>query len=268
MRRTLLIRTIIRKVVTGMEQKQTSIFAHRGDALHYPENTLAAFKSAIAAGTDGLELDIQLTKDRVPVIIHDERIDRTTDGEGWVRDFTYDEIRKFDAGSWFDQAFSKERIPTLEDVFGLMKNNKVEVNVELKTGIVQYEGIEEELLTLVAEWGYEDRVIVSSFNHYSLAKVREMNPSIETAALCMEALFEPWSYIKTFGATSIHCFFPVAVPEMIEGAHQHGTPLRAFTVNEDHHLKNLISQRIHGVITDDPVKAIQIRNRLYEPGNH
>ena len=79
----------------------------------------------------------------------------------------------------------------------------------------------------------------------------------------MEGLFEPWSYIKTFGATSMHCFFPVAIPEMIEGAQQHGTALRAFTVNEDHHLKNLIHQRIDGVITDDPKKAVRIRQSLY-----
>ena len=247
-----------------MNQKKTRIFAHRGDAIHCPENTLAAFNSAINAGADGLELDVQLTKDETLVVIHDERIDRTTDGEGWVKSFTFNELQAFDAGSWFDPSFNEERIPRLEDVFKLMQQNDLIVNVELKTGIVQYQGIEEQLLTLIAEWGYENRVIISSFNHYSLAKIRELHPAIETAALFMEGLFEPWSYIKTFGATSMHCFFPVAIPEMIEGAQQHGTALRAFTVNEDHHLKNLIHQRIDGVITDDPKKAARIRQSLYE----
>lgn len=117
------------------------IFAHRGYSGKYPENTMIAFKKALECGVDGIELDIQLTKDGEVVIIHDETIDRTTTGKGFVIDYTYEELEKFDASFKFkDLGFNK--IPTLREYFQLVKDYDIVTNVELKTGINEYLGIE------------------------------------------------------------------------------------------------------------------------------
>lgn len=247
-----------------MKEKHSLIWAHRGFAARYPENTMIAFEKALEAGADGIELDVQLTKDGMPVVIHDEQIDRTTTGSGWVNALTYEELAGFDAGSWFDESFSDERIPRLEDVLDLMEEHAFLLNIELKNGLVPYEQLEDIVLKAIRDRALDDRIVLSSFNHYSLKKVREMHPTMETAALFMEGLYEPWTYIRSFQATSLHCFFPVAVPDMIQGAKRNETPLRAFTVNDEAHLKNLIHQRIDGVITDDPEKAVRIRTMIIE----
>lgn len=240
----------------------TLIFAHRGLSKTHPENTMTAFKAARDAGADGLELDVQLTKDHVPVLIHDETVNRTTDGKGWVKDFTYDELRKLDAGSWLHTSYADARIPTLEELLVWASETKLILNIELKSGIVTYHGIEKAVLDLAATYNMTERIIISSFNHYSLVATRELSSNVETAVLFMEGLYEPWNYAKRIGAQSLHCYFPVAVPQLIEGAKRAGTPVRPFTVNDPSHLEAFIRAGCDGIITDNPESAVQIRRRL------
>src|SRR6476619_6139509 len=129
------------------------IFGHRGSMGTMPENTLLGFRHALDLGVDGIELDVQLTKDGELVVIHDEKIDSTTDGTGYVKDYTLNELRQFSAGVAFSnlELFDKdvwalERIPTLEEVFELITPYQIELNIELKTGVFPYEGIEEKVL--------------------------------------------------------------------------------------------------------------------------
>ena len=121
-------------------------FAHRGFSGKYHENTLLAFEKAVEAGADGIELDVQLTKDGEVVIIHDETIDRTTDGKGFVADYTYDELKKIDASYIYKNHYGFNKIPTLKEYFTLIKDTKIITNIELKTGINEYLGIEKKFL--------------------------------------------------------------------------------------------------------------------------
>src|SRR5690554_1471739 len=115
-----------------MDGVEMEIIAHRGDMQHAPENTMAVFRSAYNYKVDGIELDVQFTKDGVPVVIHDDKIDRTTNGRGYVRLFTYEELQQFDAGSWFHKRFCGERIPSLFDVLIWAKEFNMTVLIELK----------------------------------------------------------------------------------------------------------------------------------------
>ena len=146
--------------------KQVQVYAHRGASAYAPENTLPAFALAMEQGADGIELDIHLTKDGELVVIHDEKVDRTTNGTGLVKDYTLAELRGLCADNGME-GFSEARIPTLREVLALVKPSDMMVNIEIKTGILWYDGIEEKALRLVQDMGMQDRVIWSSFNHYS-----------------------------------------------------------------------------------------------------
>ena len=151
----------------------TKNFAHRGFSGKYSENTMLAFQKAIEVGADGIELDVQLTKDGELVIIHDETIDRTTDGKGYVVDYTYEELSKFDASYIYRGKFGFNKIPTLKEYFELVKDLDFITNIELKTGINEYLGIEEKVYQIIKEYKLEKKVIISSFNHFSILRMKK-----------------------------------------------------------------------------------------------
>ena len=160
------------------------IWAHRGCSQIYPENTLTAFEQAAKLpGLTGIELDIQLTKDGEPVVIHDERIDRTTDGFGFVRDYTLKELCTFHIHTGEERA---ERIPTIHEVFDLLEEpfrNGFRLNIELKNSIFPYPGMEEKILKLVHQRGIEKNIVFSTFYAKSLAILHELDPEAECAIL-------------------------------------------------------------------------------------
>ena len=151
------------------------IYAHRGASGHAPENTLEAFRLAMEMGADGFELDVHMSKDGELVVIHDETVDRTTDGTGLVRDLTLNQLKSLDASNGMD-AYRCVKIPTLAEVFHLIRHTRHIVNVEIKTDEWFYPQIEEKCLALAKETGIEDRVIYSSFNHFTLRKLRQLKP--------------------------------------------------------------------------------------------
>lgn len=137
-------------------EKQTLVWAHRGASGYAPENTLEAFQKAVEMGADGVELDVQLTKDGELVVIHDETVDRTSDGSGWVKDFTYARISRFNFNRTHPEGYERAMIPTLEEVYELLKPTGLTINVELKTGVVFYPEIEARVLDLTARMGLEE----------------------------------------------------------------------------------------------------------------
>ncbi|MDQ0340870.1 glycerophosphoryl diester phosphodiesterase [Caldalkalibacillus uzonensis] len=240
----------------------TLIFAHRGAKGTHPENTMIAFQTAEQQGADGIELDVQLSKDGVPVVIHDETVDRTTNGSGWVKDMTYQELQTLDAGSWFDPSFTGQRIPTLNEVLAWVRDTPLLINIELKNGIVPYPNLEQIVIDLVHRYQLEKRVILSSFNHYSLVDIHRLAPHLETAILYMEGLYEPWHYARRIGASALHCYLPAAVPKMIEEAKRAGMPLRPFTVNREEDISSLMQAGCAAIFTDWPERARNIRQTL------
>lgn len=241
--------------------KGTAIFAHRGSKGNRPENTLAAFREAISLGVDGIELDVHMTSDNELVVIHDETVDRTTNGSGYIKDLSLQELKKLDAGSWFSDEYKGEKIPTLEEVFELLKDTKITLNIELKNDVFDYDGIENKVIQEVGKFSYYQNVILSSFNHYSIKKCVDINPGIDTALLFMEALYEPWNYANLVGAKAIHVYEPVAL-YYIKKEQTNRIPIRPFTVNDDEKLEFLIRNKIDAIFTDFPEKALNIRKKL------
>ena len=171
----------------NIHQLPTPLFiAHRGYSARYPENTLAAFNGAIDAGAHMIELDVCLSKDRHLVVIHDETVDRTTNGTGAVKALTLDQLGRLDAGSWFDPRFNTERLPTLAQVLDAVKGHLL-VNIEIKPEAFEADGpadaVERQVLNLVREKNMLDEVLVSSFEWLMLDNLRKLEPGIALGLL-------------------------------------------------------------------------------------
>lgn len=227
-------------------------FAHRGASAYCPENTMAAFEKAVQLGATGIETDVQRTKDGVLVLIHDESLKRTAGLPQLVKDTDYSQLSALDAGSWFHPDYAGERIPTLEQLLSFGKEHSLVLNLELKNGVVLYEGMETEVISLVEQYGMSDKVVLSSFNHYSLALCKQLAPEIATGVLYMEGLYRPWDYAATLGANALHAFFYAVLPEWVEEARKAGVAYHPFTVNETADLQRMLHAKVAGIITDYP----------------
>lgn len=239
---------------------KTKIYAHRGSKGTYPENTMPAFEEAVRLGVDGIELDVHLSKDGELIVIHDEKVDRTTNGKGNVRDMTLEELKKLDAGSWFREEFAGTRIPVLGEVLKLLKGSGIRLNVEIKSDVIPYEGIEEKVLEALEKYEYKSHAIISSFNHYSLKRVHQLDSEIETAILFMEVLYEPWKYAAGIGASALHVYAPVAYAEASREAERNQFPVRVFTINKEEQMRELLDLGVDTIMTDYPEKAMQVRD--------
>ncbi len=240
----------------------SKIFAHRGSAGTHPENTMAAYIEAERVGAEGLEIDVHLTKDGKLAVIHDDTVDRTTNGSGRVRDYTLAELQQLDAGSWFGTEFHEERILSLEEVLEWLQGNELLLNIELKYVALDLGDFEEKVIQAIEDYDVVDRVIISSFNHEGLKKVNELHPNIECGALYMERLHEPWNYVKTFGAKALHSYAKTTDAQMIQSATENDIAVRVFTVNQSEHLYYFIQANCPAIITDYPEKALEIRKTL------
>jgi glycerophosphoryl diester phosphodiesterase len=236
----------------------TQIFAHRGYSSAFAENTMSAFIAAEKAGADGLELDVQLTKDGEVVVIHDERLDRTTSGKGFVKNTTFNEIRKLNA----NKNGNKEPIPSLIEVLEWMQSNQLICNIELKNNIFPYEGMEEKVIQLVRRFNLSNRIIISSFNHYSIVLSYRSAPEIETAPLFNERIYMPWVYAQSIRAQGIHPKLASITDEIIKSAIENGVAVRPYTVNKDTDMHRLFKLNCTSIITDDPVKALKIKKQF------
>lgn len=235
---------------------KTVIYAHRGASGSAPENTMAAFKKAFSLGSHGIECDVQMTKDGKLVICHDELVDRTTDGKGLIKDKTYEQIMALDAGSWFDSKYKGERMPLLEELLEFVKESGMYFNLELKTGIVQYNGIEEKVVDMVKSYGLLDKTIFSSFNHYSIYEIKCKCPEAFTGALYMEGLYKPWKYLESIKCDCAHIFYMAAQPTITEGLLQNGYTINTFTVDDLDTAKMLVKSGVEGIITNHPERMI------------
>ena len=185
-------------------------WAHRGCSQRYPENTITSFEKAMqlrASGLCGIELDVQLTKDGVPVVIHDERIDRTTDGFGFVRDYDLRELRTFHI---HDGKTGGEKIPVFEEVLELLQGEMkkgLRLNIELKNGVYPYPGLEEKMIDEVGRFGLRDQVVYSSFRAQSLEKVRTLDRETEIGILDSRVSDCLYKLKGGCGADSLHPYW-------------------------------------------------------------
>ncbi len=233
------------------------IYAHRGASGYAPENTLRAFELAADMHADGVELDVQLTRDRKLVVIHDETIDRVTDGKGYVADFTYDELMKYPV-TMHTPGIS-EPIPLLKDVLALLKSRGLKLNIELKNSDNFYPGMEEMCLEQVEEAGMTPDVLYSSFNHYSLLHVKELAPDAPCGLLYHATLVEPWRYAASLGVNALHPHFTeLAIEGEVKKAHALHLEVNPWTVNTEDDLKRMIAVGADRIITNYPDRALAL----------
>jgi len=240
--------------------------AHRGASGHAPENTMAAFERCIELGATAIETDVQMTSDGSLVLIHDESLARTAGSPKLVKDVTLEELRRLDAGSWFDPAFRGERVPTLRELLELVKPYSLLLNLELKNGVVPYPGLEEAVVEEIRRFGMSDRVILSSFNHYSLVKCKRLAPEVRMGILYMEGLYEPWDYASRIGAEALHAYHYAVLPEWVAQAAERGIAYHPFTVNEPAEMRRLLAAGVSGIITDYPDRLAELLKDAEVPG--
>jgi len=231
---------------------KTQVWAHRGASGYAPENTLPAFQKAIEMGADGIELDVQMTKDGELVILHDETVDRVTDGTGWVKDYTYEELSKLNASNKYPK-YGKVKIPTLKEVYLLMKDTDLMINVELKNGIVFYERLEEKVMELTREMGMENRIIYSSFNHYSVMKLKKLDPTVRTGFLYEDGYLDMPEYAARHQVEALHpAVYNLQYPDFIKDCKDRGIEIRTWTVNAKEEMMFLCESQIEAMITNYP----------------
>jgi len=236
------------------------VTAHRGFSGEAPENTLAAFRGAIDAGCDMIELDVHLTRDNEVVVIHDDTLERTTSGRGAVAGKTFAELRGLDAGFWFDPRFSGERIPVLAEVLALARN-RIFVNIELKKGKNLPYTMEE-----LADWtlrevemaGMADQVLFSSFDTAAVERIRVRNPFLPVALI----VDKPWMKPEEAGGGKIYpvlnCRTTALNEENIRRAHAGGIRVHVWTVNTQEAMARFIALGIDGIITNHPDRLIAL----------
>lgn len=229
------------------------VIAHRGFCGEYPENTMLSFKKAVEDGCDELELDVQLTKDNILVIIHDETIDRVTDGTGNVRDYTFEELRKFNVRATFGDKYGFNPIPSFEEYVSWVKDQNVTTNIELKTGKYYYEDLEEKVIGMIKAYGLENKVMFSSFNHLSLIRCKELVPNIECGVLVLKSgIGNPGYYVSKYNFECYHPDINGLNDEIVENCKSHGVKLNVWTVNDEEGLKKLYDWDCDGIITNYP----------------
>lgn len=241
----------------------TKVFGHRGAMGTYPENTMLAFEKAVEMGVDGLEIDVHLTRDGEIVVLHDESVDRTTDGFGAVKDMTLAEIRQLSAGSRFNEyveysAFwDKESIPLLSEVLTLVRAAGIELNIELKTSVFLYNGIEAKLNTLVREFDLGSKVIYSSVHLPSLKRMKDVDPNVRVAWLSKTAPAMLCDYVSTFDLDAFHIYGEavLAEPERVNGIED---KVRVWTVNNTESARAFIEMDIGTIMTDYPEEIIAL----------
>jgi len=231
------------------------IIAHRGASGTRPENTLAAFRRAAELGASMIELDVQCTRDGVPIVIHDWTLDRTTTGTGAVGDRSLAELRALDAGSWFDPAFAGERVPTLAEVLAAVP---VAVNVELKPR--GDDGLVEAALAAVEAAAALDRVVFSCFEPAVLERLRRTSPGAALGVLWEDApIAEAVRWARRVDARALHLRKDAVSPAALDRTAAAGLPIRVWTVNDPGEFERLAALGVEAVFTDFPERFLHNR---------
>jgi len=243
--------------VSRLPERFPLVIAHRGDSTRFPENTLPAFESAVALGADMVELDVTLSADGHPVVIHDATLDRTTNGSGPVGHHTLQDLQALDAGSWKGQSFRGITIPTLPEVFDRI-GGKIAINIEIKGGTGERKrSIEARVLQVVKTYDLVSSIILSSFDYLTLKKLRRLDDRIALAVLSdeREAHDRILSKVREVGASSYNPNEKYLDPSMIAGLHRDGIVILPWAQNAHNHadtMKRVLEWGCDGFFANDP----------------
>lgn len=229
-------------------------FAHRGSLTEAPENTLPAMMKAIDGGAQAIELDVQLTKDKELVVIHDQKLERfNSDYPGLIKDYTLAEIKQIDVGSVFSDEYKGTTLSTLQEILTICPDDLV-INIEIKNIPIIYEGIEDVLLDCLDKNKRLTEIIISSFDHYALEKVQRLQPNISLGLLLYYRILKPWEYVKHCGLniSSVHPHESYTDKEFIDEFHKLGYKVYPYTVNDLEQYGKLVSNGVDGVFSNNP----------------
>lgn len=249
----------------------TKIWAHRGSSHQYIENTLEAFKQAIRDEADGIELDVQRTKDGKLVVIHDENLKRLTGETGFVWEKTWEDIQKLTLIPNKIVSASKQpldtAIPSLESVLELLLDTDLILNIELKNSIHFYKGMEEEVWKCLKKYELEEQVLFSSFNHQSMHLLSSLAGAERCAILTSDIQYEPWYYAETVGVKAIHpALNSLQQKDLVKKCHAEGLKVNVWTADEEAHIYAGLLLGVDAIITNVPEKAIALRKQIQADG--
>ncbi len=235
--------------------KLPKIIGHRGACAYAPENTLESVKTAADMGVDWVELDVMLTRDAVPIIFHDDTLDRTTNGFGNVADTDWEDIKQLETGSWFADSFSGIKIPTLEEMLELLIDLDMGLNLEIKpTAGREIETAEVALDMLSRVWDDHDRLLISSFQHPSLETAKEMAPDWHRGLLLWhENMPADWKGLADYlEVDAVNISDQLATREFVEEVIDFGKGILVYTINDGHRARQLQGYGVDGFFTDAP----------------
>ena len=259
----------------NIKKKDFEIIAHKGASGLAPENTLASFQLALTMGVDIIELDVRNTKDEEIVVIHDETLDRTTSGTGNVHDYTLEEIRQLDAGSWFDSKFKEERVPTLREVLDLV-GGKCRVLIEIKhMDHPHYDDFAQKLVDVIRqeENGF-DWVILQSYEEKYLEEAHAYDEHVQTKqmlvgedsapliAFYVESRMHLGRSEKSGQLMALNPHYKTLSPRRVFRMHAKGYKVYAYPVNERKDMIVMLNMGVDGIITDFPDRLIQLKKEL------
>ena len=242
------------------------IIGHRGASAVAPENTLAAFREAIAVGADGVEFDVRLTRDCVPVVIHDGDLRRTGGLSQRIAEMTWSEVARVDVGSWFSRSFANETVPSLAELFTFFESNNSTLYLEMKCeSAAEYEPLARACCELIAQRGLKERVVVECFQLPALRIVREVDSDIKTVALFEPSISNPsvlsdQSIINratNVGAVALALHHRLARKGLVQKAKAAGMHVAVWTVDDPAWIERARTLNIDALITNNPARLIQ-----------
>jgi glycerophosphoryl diester phosphodiesterase len=237
-----------------MMMARMKVYAHRGFSGLYPENTMIAFQHAAEEQFDAIELDVQLTRDGQVVIIHDETIDRTTDGSGLVMSYSLADLRRFDASRVRPEVVRGASIPTFEEYCEWASSNpSVYTNIEIKSSVIFYPGLEEKTFAIIQKYHLENRVFFSSFNHLSLIILQQISPGIPLGLLVEEqGLVHAGSLCSRFGFAYFHPALPSVTAAGVAECHEHDVKVQVWTVDAQEDWDRMVAAKVDAVFSNFP----------------
>lgn len=248
----------------NFQHNKPLIIGHRGASIHAPENTLTAFKQALEFGADGIELDAKLSADGEVVVIHDQTVDRTTDGSGEVRKLTLAQIKKLDAGNKFNPKFKGERIPTLEEVFQVI-GGKILIDVELTNYASPSDELPEKVAALVEKYHLEKDVLFTSFFPKTICRIRKLLPDIPAGILAWSGalgLAQRGWMGKRWAPDLVVPHFTDVDGAYVKRQHRNHRDVIVWSVNDPARIKDMIDLGVDGIITDDIPVALEEQKKV------
>ena len=249
--------------MSNQKKRKVAIIAHRGASGNAPENTLSAVKLAIGIKVDMIEIDVHLSKDNIPVVIHDNILDRTTNGKGKVKDYTISDLKTLDAGNWFSKNYQHERIPTLEEVIDLTKGNCI-LLIEIKNGSSIYPNIENIIIDTIKNKKAEKDCIIQSFEDEVLDNLRKLKCPIEIQKLVtrdipflplhLDSKLKFGSILDYKNVTAINPYYKSVNKDFVDKIHASGKKTFIWTVDKEIEMNRLINLGVDGIITNFPEK--------------